>query len=517
MIYKIIFLLSFSIFFLHSTHGQIATIGIENDYIEFALDTSYGQIVEIGCVSHEFSWKKSGSNNLITVYSNEPSELLEVCILTEKDQLLSYYETTGITKSISSGEMQVYFNLSVDTTFRKSSFKPSGTNFGEVQIALRNLIRNAKTSIDFAAYNTNEVFIVNELIDAHNRGVRVRVITDDETTNSGWNGGVPFYIVYGNIGSGLMHNKFIIVDADESMDSYVVTGSMNFTTNQMRNDPNHLIFIQDQSLAKAYTMEFEEMWGSPQAIPNLSIAKFGNQKTQNTPTQFNIGGIPVELYFSPSDKTTSKIISVLEKATTEQLLALMIFTNWELRDKIASNLQKGVKTRWIVEDTSNSSSVIQAVRSNQGEVLFHTHPDIFHHKYAIIDENTQSPILITGSHNWTFSAETVNDENTLIIHDGRIVNIFRQEFEARWKELNTTSQTLIQDEIWPLFYPNPSEGQINFNVKVESLQIFDKRGRKILEVNIEDKTTIQMLPPDIYILRIFDASGNVHIGKWVKL
>ncbi|MCU0613306.1 MAG: hypothetical protein MUE60_16160, partial [Candidatus Eisenbacteria bacterium] len=40
--------------------------------------------------------------------------------------------------------------------------------------------------------------------------------------------------------------------------------------------------------------------------------------------------------------------------------------------------------------------------------------------------------VITGSHNWSSSAETTNDENTLIIHSPVIANLYLQEFAARY-------------------------------------------------------------------------------------
>ena len=63
----------------------------------------------------------------------------------------------------------------------------------------------------------------------------------------------------------------------------------------------------------------------------------------------------------------------------------------------------------------------------------------FHHKYAIIDASNVSadPIVLTGSHNWSGNAENNSDENTLIIHDATIANIYLQEFEKRWGELGT--------------------------------------------------------------------------------
>lgn len=398
-----------------------------------------------------------GDSLFIKISELLPATIVNLSVRSETAGQMTEQVIPFITQSNSSGEIEVYFNLPVNPDFQKSDYMPSGTSYNEVQTALKDAIRLAKKTIDLAAYNTNEIFLVNELIDASNRGVRIRIITDDETSNTGWGGGVPFPILKGNLGSGLMHHKFIVLDADSPDHALVVMGSMNFTTNQMRKDPNHLIFIHDQSLARAYTMEFEEMWGGSADVPNLQSGRFGSQKIKNTPKDFVIGDITAELYFSPSDGTTQGILDKLKTSKNELLLALMIFTNWELRDEVKNKTGSGIQTRWIVDDDVSSSGVITALKQKGADVKVHSNPDIFHHKYAIVDEDGTKPVLITGSHNWTFSAETVNDENTIIFHDVRLANIFRQEFEARWNDfISISSEDLSLTTKAP--YPNPNYG-----------------------------------------------------------
>jgi phosphatidylserine/phosphatidylglycerophosphate/cardiolipin synthase-like enzyme len=56
-----------------------------------------------------------------------------------------------------------------------------------------------------------------------------------------------------------------------------------------------------------------------------------------------------------------------------------------------------------------------------------------HHKVIIIDDE----ILITGSYNFSNSAENKNDENTLIIHDKTIAGLYLEEF---WRVYNEATQ-----------------------------------------------------------------------------
>jgi len=51
-----------------------------------------------------------------------------------------------------------------------------------------------------------------------------------------------------------------------------------------------------------------------------------------------------------------------------------------------------------------------------------------HHKFAVID----GKVLLTGSFNWTASAEHLNYENLLVFHSKEIADIFEKEFNRIW-------------------------------------------------------------------------------------
>jgi len=88
---------------------------------------------------------------------------------------------------------------------------------------------------------------------------------------------------------------------------------------------------------------------------------------------------------------------------------------------------------------TSSSDAFAILRDAEVPLAIHDFSPIFHHKYAIIDEgfSQSDPQVINGSHHWTWSADNINDENTLIFHDQSVANIFHQEFEARWAEIES--------------------------------------------------------------------------------
>ncbi len=432
-----------------------------------------------------------------------------------------------MTSSTSSGEMRVYFNHLVDGHFSTGDY-PRGQTGVACENAIVDRINAALTSVDVSMYNNNSSLIVNALIAAANRGVRVRYVTDKNTTNNAISGiTLPFTVVKGN-DFGLMHNKFFIIDADSPTNSWIMSGAMNITQPQLMQDFNNEIWIQDQSLAKAYTMEMNEMWGSPNAAPNLGASKFGLSKFNNTPHYFKVGGKATELYFSPSDATTSAISQTVATANQSLEFAMLTFTEDALGTAVKEAKDRGVIVRGLIDNINDSGSEFAYLVQQGVNVKDYTSSYIFHHKYCIVDGKASAaqsdPTLITGSHNWSRSAETSNDENTLIIHDQRITNLYLQEFEARWCEMTGGNCVLGTDKMQPITgfeakaYPNPAQKELNLDLKSDDLKdltvtVYNSVGQPIMAhlysnlSNHELKTlNINSLPNGTYFI-VF-RSGN---------
>ncbi len=353
-----------------------------------------------------------------------------------------------ITRSASTGDIKVYFDRPVDTSVATG---PKAVWLDKtLDDTLIAYIERAKKTIDVAIYNFNNTGISNisaALNAAYQRGVRVRVVYDSNTDNSGINelnagiGKIASPTSDYEAGYGIMHNKFVIIDAnsDNPADPVVWTGATNFTEGQMYVDPNNVIIIQDQSLAKVYTMEFEEMFGSEGDQPDPARSRFGPDKLDNTPHEIYLAnGIRVECYFSPSDGTNAHILSSINSADADLEAATMIITRNELGYAIRDRKYAGATAKVLVNDDTDPA--MATVKRTLEEALAENfrktgESGIMHHKYLIVDQSRpdSDPLLLTGSHNWSSSAEYRNDENTLIIHDATLANIYFQEFTERFK------------------------------------------------------------------------------------
>ena len=412
-----------------------------------------------------------------------------------------------VTKSKSSGEIRIYFNNNTDENF-SNGMVADGESADVMEDAIIDLIDAAQHTLSICTYNTNRENIVDALRRAYDRGVEVRLITDVDRNNFGLQSNIPFPILRGAIGDGIMHNKFIITDAEFDDLAWVQTGSVNYTDFQMTEDPNHAIMIQDKALAQVYLIEFNEMWGSSSLTPNLVNSKFGDKKSDNTPHFLNINGIEVESYFSPSDNTDSFIMDRIDAAQEEINVAMLIFTRWELRDAIIAAHNRGVTIKMIIEDEENSRDNLD--RFDQAGLTTYyidDNPTLMHHKYAIIDEGSASAqaYLITGSQNWTYSGNRFNDENTLIFKDADIANIFRQEFQNLWKGISTNTENTIKASVEFVAIINHGELLISSSVPYQSVLVSSISGQQLsLYKNIE-LINVSHLPPGIYVVTINQA------------
>ncbi|MCC2546388.1 phospholipase D-like domain-containing protein [Hymenobacter sp. BT175] len=408
-----------------------------------------------------------------------------------------------ITASLSSGKMRSYFTNPVNTSLALPGNNALYLPNGAIADTLARYINRAQETIDLAIYNWNNQVLLNAVNAAKARGVNVRVIFEATNANLSMNSlSATIPRVGRQTTQNIMHNKFVVIDANSTNPNaaWVWTGSTNWTPAQLSTDRNNSIALQDQSLARVYTMEFNEMWGGG----TQSTAVFGSRKTDNTPHYFNIGGKLVESWFSPTDNVNGRLIEAIQSADNDLHIATMLITQSDIgraiRDHVAQRNIAGC-SEVLVDDTTSSTAsgpIFRTIRTSLGNrVLVNNVAGIMHHKYAIMDAGASQsdPQVFVGSHNWSLSANTENDENTLIVHDAKIVNQYYQEFYRRITDQNragvtpctlilaTRSGTVQQSTMQ--VYPNPARGQFQLKLadasaRTVSITLRDATGRVVL-------------------------------------
>jgi len=125
-----------------------------------------------------------------------------------------------------------------------------------------------------------------------------------------------------------------------------------------------------------------------------------------------------------------ELISLIDRATSTLDVALYSFTDDQLGAAVIRAHQRGVAVRVFLEERNVSSTGSEAEKLyNEGVHLkVDTASGLFHHKFAVIDRET----VITGSYNWSDSADDDNFENAVVIKCPEIAAAFTQEFERLW-------------------------------------------------------------------------------------
>jgi len=296
-----------------------------------------------------------------------------------------------------------------------SPISPQGT--GGVDGPLVEAIDAARLSIDVAAYSITLNSVRNALLNAHDRGVTVRIVMESTNMDSSdvqrlLEAGIP---IRGDDRQGLMHDKFMVIDRSE-----VWLGSMNFTDSGTYEDNNNMIRVLSTKVAENYSVEFNEMFERDLFGPDVLSA------TPN-PT-VTLDGTRVDTYFSPDDHVLTALYKLLSESESSIYFLAFSFTSNELGEIVRTKAEDGLDIKGVMDKeqvASNTGTEYDPFRQAGLDVRIDGNDGQMHHKVFIVDGR----IVVLGSYNFSRSAEERNDENILIIYNAQVAEFFLQEFQ----------------------------------------------------------------------------------------
>ncbi len=124
-------------------------------------------------------------------------------------------------------------------------------------------VNRTQKSLHAAIYDLTQPDIAAALVEAHRRGVEIRIVADERQAREP-HSKIPYLLSrslairlsLGYRGNrSLMHNKFAVFDG-----KLVETGSFNWTTSAERYNFENAVFISDPAVAARYESEFEGIW-----------------------------------------------------------------------------------------------------------------------------------------------------------------------------------------------------------------------------------------------------------------
>lgn len=303
-----------------------------------------------------------------------------------------------------------------------SGSSDSSTYVNGIDVPIANAIEQIQNTLDVVAFEMNNDVIYQAILEAHQRGVTVRIVTDgehgledekDTALRDLIAAGVP---VVEDGRSALMHNKFMIMD-----EVAVWTGSWNYTVNGTYRNNNNVLVMQHPTAVKAYQDEFDEMFKD---------REFGPTSTDGGLVSFTEGDIEVSILFASEGNVIEAVGNAVREAKSDVRFMTFVFSSDSLGEAMIEMMDKGINVQGVFENRNSTASwsMLPPLHCAGAHVRQDGNRYVLHHKVVIIDDDT----VVTGSFNFSGNASKSNDENLVIIKNKDIAGFYIDEWQRMW-------------------------------------------------------------------------------------
>ncbi|MBN1052491.1 carbohydrate-binding protein [Clostridium botulinum] len=377
------------------------------------------------------------------------------CIATLKDldktKLKSNLGVPKVSKDndyINSNEMDTSLAKTMSHKFKDSIpktdvyFAPYGNPECRVISEIEKVIQNKQEDPDgfhyihASYYDINDYRIVDKLIEAHDKGVEVVILSDSSHmyTSKTWEteykkmqqAGIDVVGICRDGFAASNHTKIAIYDGN-----VVSTGSYNWEYGAAEQNSENVSFFTSKELASVYEQIF-------QSVAGLGEITYKNDISSK-----------INVYYSQYHNIPKAIYDEIENAKDEVVISMFTLRHLDFTDNgvqkdmidaLIRAQKRGVKVRLVLESniadegeyygtitpndltdewlSENGIDVVK-VRTNYHDNKYST----MHHKFAVIDRKT----TLTGSANW-FSATLVSDDDLIVIRDENTAKKYFGEF-----------------------------------------------------------------------------------------
>ena len=322
----------------------------------------------------------------------------------------------------------------------------------EARAAILNVLDQAAgdptAQVRVAAYDFNDMEIVSRL---QKLGNRLKIIIDDSGTHKPKTSAESRAAALLTASAGaanvqrqhmgqLQHNKMIAVSGTKVQ--YAIGGSTNFSWRGIYVQNNNTVVIQGAAAVQLFSDAFDNLFANPN-----NPAGFAKNTSANW-NDLKLPGVSAKVTFSPHNSSNAMLQSLASDILTTKSslfysLAFLSTTPGPIRDAI----EKIVGTNNIfVYGLANNNVGGLDVQLPDGNppiafpaALLKQVPEPFkqevtggkginmHHKFVVIDFNTPTARVYTGSYNFSSSADVKNGENLFCITDQRVATSYMIE------------------------------------------------------------------------------------------
>ncbi len=228
----------------------------------------------------------------------------------------------------------------------------------------------------------------------------------------------------------LQHNKVIIVDGPTV--KKVICGSTNFSWRGFYVQANNAVLLHGVKAVTTFRAAFDAYWNDEAGFGGGDLATWNS---------LSVGGVDLSLTFSPHGEANAVLESVADDIRSAQSsvlysLAFLYQTEGHLRDAVdevtnregvfvygVSDKKTGIEVR---KPDGNLVPVFSSALTKNVPEPFRSEPtggnfgNKMHHKFVVLDFDTDDARVYTGSYNFSDPADRKNGENLLLFRDRRI-------------------------------------------------------------------------------------------------
>ncbi len=290
-------------------------------------------------------------------------------------------------------------------------------------------------ALDVAIYEYELPAIAEAVEAAVQRGVQVRVVYhakrgDHQTeVNRAALRGLPEEVLRARVTSGIFHHKFVVLSRLNNgvrKAQAVLCGSTNFTANGVYRQANVVHVVRRPATAGQFLALFEVLFGGADRAATRDFITGAN------PLPADGEAPPLFASFTPRPRTDdlAAVVKIIDDADRDVLFC----TAFGLDDSVLDALLGAEHDEVLRFGLQNARSRITGVhrdrtasftatamlkkglegflaestRGQRGNILIHT-------KLVVTDFTSDSPTVVSGSHNLSPSASKNNDENLLMV------------------------------------------------------------------------------------------------------
>jgi len=148
----------------------------------------------------------------------------------------------------------------------------------------------------------------------------------------------------------------------------------------------------------------------------------------------------IQAYFSPKGQCEQTLITAIDEAQKTIHIYIFSFTLESVTKALRRAKDRGVTIHIITDNmlVNGKSSQIPKIHTWVDELYIDNRAGVGHHKFIVID----CEIVITGSFNYSTSAQKTNRESIVRIHNKEVANHYYQEWERQkaFKKVNPYGQ-----------------------------------------------------------------------------